>query len=73
MVLAGLGLAAAAGYFRYLEPRPADTTAARVYRDDPHLVTLVTRRLQDEDTLLWEYPSQPISRLKRICRLPRSG
>ncbi len=35
-----------------------------------NLVTLVTRRLEDEDTLIWEYPGQPTSRLQRICRLP---
>lgn len=35
-----------------------------------NLVTLVTRKLEDEDTLIWEYPGQPTSRLKRICRLP---
>lgn len=34
------------------------------------LVRLVTRRLEDENTLIWEYPGQPTSRLKRICRLP---
>ena len=34
------------------------------------LVTLVTRRLADENTLLWKYPGQPLSRLERICRLP---
>ena len=33
-------------------------------------VTLVTRRLEDENTLIWEYPGQPTSRLQRICRLP---
>jgi hypothetical protein len=34
------------------------------------LATLVTRRLEDESTLLWKYPGQPLSRLKPICRLP---
>jgi len=34
------------------------------------LVKVVTRRLQDQNTLVWEYPGQPTSRLKRICRLP---
>ena len=34
------------------------------------LVNLVTRRLADQDTLIWEYPGQPTSTLKRICRLP---
>jgi hypothetical protein len=34
------------------------------------LATLVTRRLEDDDTLLWKYPGQPLSRLERICRLP---
>ena len=34
------------------------------------LVKVVTRRLEDADTLLWEYPGQPASRLKRICFLP---
>jgi len=28
------------------------------------------RRLEDGNTLIWEYPGQPTSRLKRICRLP---
>lgn len=32
--------------------------------------TLVTRRLADESTMLWQYPGQPLSRLERICRLP---
>ena len=34
------------------------------------LVKLVSRRLADEDTMIWEYPGQPTSVLKRICRLP---
>jgi hypothetical protein len=34
------------------------------------LIPVVSRRLQDVDTLLWEYPGQPDSRLKRVCRLP---
>ena len=34
------------------------------------LVTLVTRRLEDENTMIWEYPAAPTSRLKRICTLP---
>ena len=34
------------------------------------LVKLVSRRLADKDTLIWEYPGQPTSTLKRICRLP---
>jgi len=34
------------------------------------LLTLVTRHLQDDDTLVWEYPGQPRMHLKRICRLP---
>jgi hypothetical protein len=33
-------------------------------------IPVVTRRLADENTLVWEYPDQPVSRLKRICRLP---
>ena len=37
------------------------------------LVTLVTRRLEDTDSLIWEYPGQPTSRLQRICRLPVPG
>ena len=37
------------------------------------LVRLVTRRLEDENTLIWEYPGQPTSRLKRICHLPAPG
>ncbi len=35
-------------------------------------MTLVTRRLEDENTLIWEYPGQPTSRLRRVCRLPGS-
>lgn len=38
-----------------------------------NLLTLVTRRLEDDDTLIWEYPGQPRSRLRRICRLPAPG
>ena len=34
------------------------------------LATLVTRRLADENTMIWEYLNQPTSTLKRICRLP---
>ncbi|MEQ8484581.1 MAG: hypothetical protein RIB46_09480 [Pseudomonadales bacterium] len=34
------------------------------------LLDVVSRRLEDQDTLIWEYPNQPTSRLKRICRLP---
>ena len=34
------------------------------------IATLVTRRLEDENTLIWEYLNSPTSRLKRICRLP---
>lgn len=37
------------------------------------LVKLVTRRLEDGGTLIWEYPGQPVSRLQRICRLPADG
>ena len=37
------------------------------------LVTLVTRRLEDTDSLIWEYPGQPTLRLQRICRLPVPG
>jgi hypothetical protein len=33
-------------------------------------IPVVTRRLADENTLVWEYPDSPVSRLKRICRLP---
>ena len=35
-------------------------------------MTLVTRRLEDENTLIWEYPGQSTSRLRRVCRLPGS-
>ncbi|MEM7020193.1 MAG: hypothetical protein AAF512_22985 [Pseudomonadota bacterium] len=31
---------------------------------------MVSRRLEDENTLIWEYGSAPTSRLKRICKLP---
>lgn len=34
------------------------------------LMDVVSRRREDADTLIWEYPNQPTSRLKRICRLP---
>lgn len=34
------------------------------------LAPMVARYLADEDTLVWEYPNAPTSRLKRICRLP---
>jgi hypothetical protein len=35
-----------------------------------NLRTLVTRRREDADTMLWKYPGQPLSRLERVCRLP---
>jgi hypothetical protein len=34
-----------------------------------NLKNLVSRRLEDEDTLIWEYPGTT-SRLKRICKIP---
>lgn len=37
------------------------------------LVPLVTRYLDGEDTLIWEYLNAPDSRLKRICRLPQQA
>lgn len=37
------------------------------------IVKVVTRRREDQDTLIWEYPGQETSRLKRICRLPPPG
>jgi hypothetical protein len=35
-----------------------------------NLRTLVTRKLQDKNTMLWKYPGQTLARLERICRLP---
>ena len=34
------------------------------------LVPVVSRYLAGKDTLMWEYPMAPTSRLKRLCRLP---
>ncbi len=35
-------------------------------------ITIVTRRLEDQDTMLWKYPGQSLARLERICRVPES-
>lgn len=37
-----------------------------------NLRTLVTRELEDENTMLWKYPGQSLARLERRCTLPSS-